>query len=299
MSSYLDILGDLLPLSWRGIDVPCQANEMSGGHSLVEHNQYGVAGGEQESCCRKSVRFSFRVPFRVGIAGYEGLYPQTFRDFWNACLDGSTGPLIHPELGLVDCKVDTFKAVYDPQRRDGVDMDVVWAESIELGISVDIAAESPINTAIGLAGDLEDIATDVEVPEYDDGSGLSLKQALAKIKGTIQLAEMSVVNSLNDISNTISAVNDMIDYAGTLTHPESYAILDALKGIESNLQTLKEKTLAGRKKRIAIRVTTSDMRVTYAAAKFGMTIEEFFGLNPLLAVSTTVKAGSEILVWQT
>lgn len=293
-----DILAHLLPLKWRGIEVPCTVNDVDVNHNLVEHNQYGVSGGEQENTCRKSARFSFHCLFRAGIAGYKNLYPTTFRDFWNACCDRTTGPLQHPEFGLIDCKVASFKIAYEPTKRDGLDLDVVFVETIEKGISVDLTAASPITYAVWLAGDLETISTFIEVPEYDDGSGLTLKEALAKIKGTISLAGMSVSNMLSDIQSSINAVNGMLDMLNTSTDVKSWEAIDILKQIESSLEMTAEKAATlTTNKTIEIKNVAVGGIPSVVASQFAMSIEDFYKLNPMLAIYDTIPVGLQVFVY--
>lgn len=299
----LDVLAHLQALKFRGVGpIPCQQNSINVSHNIVEHNQYAVAGGEIENTCRKSGRFSFKCMFRGGISGFRNLYPQTFRDFWNACLDRTTGPLQHPEFGLVDVKTEHFDVQFDPTRRDGVDVDVVWVETIDKGLSLDITTSSPITYAVGLAGNLENVsAGNVAVPEYDDGSGMSLKQALNKIKGTIMLAEMSISNTLSDIGNSINALNDMIDTLQNVatTNPANWDVVKSLKAIEAALQqTAKQVGATKAKQRVGIRTTTTKARFPLLAAGYGMKKEDFIKLNPMVAIYDEVPSGSTVFVYE-
>jgi prophage DNA circulation protein len=294
----LDVLGNLLPAKLRGIEAPCLTNSAEVSQNLVEHNQYGVAGGEQENTCRKSARFSFKFVFRGGIAGYRNLYPKTFREFWNACCDPTTAPFQHPEFGLIDVKVASFNIAYDPTRRDGVDLDVVLLETIEKGLSIELTAASPITYAVGLAGDLETMSADVEVPPYEDGSGLTLKEALSKIKGTIALAGMSVSNLLSDIENSIGAINGMLDMLNTTTDVKSWQAIDTLKKIEAALQQTEQKaaTLV-KNKTIEIKNVAVAGLPSVVAAQFGLSIEDFYKLNPMMAIYDTIPVGTQIFTY--
>lgn len=293
----LDVLADLRELEWRGIKVPCTANSIKGGHSLVEHNQYGVMGGEQESCCRKSAHFSFTIPFRNGITGYGVLYPTLFRTFWNACLDPTTGDMIHPEFGLIDCKVGDWDVKYNPNARDGCDFDVTFAETIERGMGLEGAAPSPITTAIALADTLEKLGPAVNIPEFDNSTGTTLKGALNKIKGAMLLAQMSMASLLSDIGSTIDGVNSMIDFASSLTDPAAWPVVSAAKGIVSALLELANTIGAvSTKKKVEIKYTTSDASPTLVASQFGIGLEDLLRANPSLATLDPVPAGTMVFV---
>lgn len=307
MPHPLDALARLLPLSWRGIEVPCQQNGLRFNQRLVEHKQHGVSGAHVENCGRDSARFSFRIPFRGGISGYTDLYPSRFRQFWDACLDGSVGVLVHPEFGSLDCKVESLNLVYDPNRRDGVDVDIEWVETIEGDISLETAANSPINDAIKLAVNLETILTKPRIPKPNEKSLFeqirstvkSIKEGIAKINGQIQLAQYSVVSVMADIEGVVNAANDLTDTAAKLTDPDSSAIYNEGLAIVAAMQKLGEKLpSAAPSKTVTQKVLTKLTAVVDAASQFSMSLNEFFALNPTAALAETINPGTILFVYE-
>jgi hypothetical protein len=220
------------------------------------------------------------------------------RDCWLQESVSQDIPFQHPEFGLIDVKVASFNIAYDPTRRDGVDLDVVLLETIEKGLSIELTAASPITYAVGLAGDLETMSADVEVPPYEDGSGLTLKEALSKIKGTIALAGMSVSNLLSDIENSIGAINGMLDMLNTTTDVKSWQAIDTLKKIEAALQQTEQKaaTLV-KNKTIEIKNVAVAGLPSVVAAQFGLSIEDFYKLNPMMAIYDTIPVGTQIFTY--
>jgi prophage DNA circulation protein len=298
MADALDILGNLLPLKFRGIEVPCQTNSIKVTQNLVEHNQYGVSGGEQENTCRKSAHLSFTIPFRAGLLGYRNLYPNTYRDFWNACCDRSTGPLQHPEFGLMDVKVENYDTSWDPARRDGVDMTVSFVETIEKGLRIELTASSPIKYATGLALDAEKLGPGIKLPKYNDGSGSSLSDALKKLKGMQMLADITAAGMLAEIEKTMEAVNVLIDFTNQMSDPKAWPVMQALKGIETALVSAYDSAGLVDKKAIDIRTTTQERTTPLLAGDYGITIEQLFKLNPLLAAKDKVPAGTVVFIPQ-
>lgn len=293
----LDALGTLLPLTWRGLEVPCQHNEVDVKQRTVEHRQYGVQASHVENTGRDSARFSFKCLFRAGIKGYTTLYPQRFRDFFNACLDGSAGKLVHPEFGELDARVDTFKTSYDPNRRDGVDLDVVWIETNE----DDFVLEQSylMADAINNASFLDNASPAADIPPYDDGSGMSLSETLKSIQGALLLAQLDVAACMAQISNAINAVNDMIDFASGLTNPAASPIVQAAKMVEAALERLLQ-TLPGTRsvRTVSQRIAPKNDTVSGAAASYGMSMEDWFSLNPRTAASGTVARGDIVFVYE-
>lgn len=292
----LDILSQLPPLIWRDVEVPAQTNSVRFEQGLVEHRQHGVDGGHQENTGRGSLVATFRIPFRAGVFAYPDLYPTRFRDFWNACLDGSTGNLAHPEFGEFDVKVASFSLSVVPERRDGYDVDVEFRETTENDITAADNPLGPIAEAISIAQAMEGEPEKISpVPEYDDGEFTDPLTALKQLEGSLKLLQMSVGGKLAKVGNTINAINDMIDTANKATQPEAWGVVDALKGIEGALQETKE-TLSPDQKKIDFVIAPKETQVRDAAAASGMDLSAFLTLNPMLARAKTIQAGESYFV---
>lgn len=302
MANDLEVLSRLLPLKWRSIEVPAVSTTLAFSHRLVEHEQVGVNGAHVEGTGRKSADFTFRVLFRGGISGYTDLYPNRFRQFWDACIDGSVGTLQHPEFGQIDAKVQSFSLVTDSQRRDGHDVDVVWKETIEDGFSLDFSEPSPIDEAIALASQLDTQYNDVEMPEYDDGGGMSLSETLKSLKGQLLLAQLDIVAISAQLSNAIGAVNGMIDMLGSLRDIKSSPAIQSLKSVESALSKLNNTVFPqiakGTAKKLVLRVAQEASTVARTAAVYGMGLAEFIALNPKTASTGKVSSGEELFVYE-
>jgi len=293
-----DILSRLLPLKFRGIEIPALANDLELNHNLVEHNQYGVSGGEQENTCRKSVRYSFRCMFRNGIGWPKPLYPGVYREFWNACADRATGPMIHPEFGYQEVKVATVKIHYDPTWRDGCDLDVVWLETIEGGMSIEMSASSPISYAIGRAGDFDAIKGNISpVPVYSDGSGDSLLTALKKIQGAALLFQLGMADLAASIENVANGVFGMMDTLASVGSPSAWEAHDILSDVAASLlETTDALGATMTRKKIDIRTTKMAAPATQLAMLYSTPIEDFFKLNPMLATMNPVPPGTDVFV---
>lgn len=292
----LDALGTLLPLSWRGIEAPCQANDVAVSQRNVKHTQWRVSAAHVENCGRESATFSFRVLFRGGISGYSDLYPTRFREFFNACLDGSAGKLVHPEFGELDAVCDSIRVAYDPNRRDGVDVDAVWSETNES----DFVLEKSylMASAVSLAAQLDGNFPDVDIPTYYDGTGLSLTEAMKAIQGNLLLAQMSVASVLADVANAINGVNALIDGLSSLADPKASLALQYAKDIEAALNALAERLPGMRATRsIVDRVVRRAQTVADAAAFYGMSMDDWFTLNPMTAATGSVKIGDIVFVY--
>ena len=292
--SQLEILSKLVPLMWRTIEVPARQNSMSGGSRLVEHQQWGVPGAHIENTGRKAERFTFTIPFRNGIWGYNDLYPGTFRKFFSACLDTTVGKLVHPEFGELDAHVSDRSVRWDPKARDGCDMEVTWVETNE---NATLEQAPQITDKVALAEYCEEIMHEIDAPEFDDGSGLSLAETLAKLASMKLLLDMRAAAALAKVESAINGVNNLISAISSIRDPKSWNALDALGSIESSLQDLKNSAPgAGTVKKVAAKTTTKELTPTQTAAAYGMEVNEFFALNPRAALSSTIAIGTTVYV---
>lgn len=296
MAVNIDLLRELPPLAWRDIEVPAQTNSVSFQHGLVDHRQHGVDGAHVENTGRGSMVISFRIPFRLGLLDYSDLYPTRFRDFWNACLDGTTGNLKHPEFGEFDAKVESFTLTVTPEMRDGYDVDVVFRETTENEIT---AADNPLGPIVNAVAIMEAIQPTFPVllptPEYDDGKWTNPLQALKSLQGQLMLLEMTVVGKISQINNVMNAINDMIDTVNYASEPEAWEVSKALKDVWTNLLEAKD-ALSPTQDRIDFVVAPRELGVAEAAASASMELDDFFKLNPRLARVSAIDRGEEYFV---
>lgn len=298
-SGPLDILAKLRPLSWRKIVVPCQANGLSFTHGHVHHEGFGVDGAPVEPTGRKNAKYSFRIPFRTGCGDYPNLYPTRFRDFWNACVDGSVGELVHPEFGPMDALVESYAMSVDPNLRDGYDVDVVWTETTENERGLADASRSTIYGAITLASDLEKLSGYVNPPvKYNDGSGMSLTSAMKKLQGIVQQAQFSVDNAMAQINGILAGLNSMIDTCNSITDPNAWGLSRGLKQLTALMVEGQDKLNNSKaKRRIQFIIAQAQIEVSQAANGASMALDEFLKLNPRLALTKTIAKNREYFIY--
>lgn len=130
------LFSQLLPFSWRGINFPVTAMSVRLQQDLAVHKAWGRDGGIAEPTGRDVLVFSASIPFRNSVWSgqsetYGVLYPAVWRLFLQAMADKSIGILQHPELGEVECAPQRAEVSWDPNRRDGCDVQAEWVETTE------------------------------------------------------------------------------------------------------------------------------------------------------------------------
>lgn len=289
---HLDVLGGLLPLTWRGIEVPCYSTGLDFAHRLTEHNQYGVSGGYQENGYRSSGTFTFKLLLRNGIEWPAYLYPGTFRDMLNALYDPSEGDLQHPEFGKLVCKVASVSVQWDPNKRDGADIDVTWKEH-NAGLE-----EAELNLDMDIGGKLVDLAMSGRAidADWEDDYGSNPLDVLNGLAGKMDMLQNDVNNKITQLEGAIASVNDIIDTLEKSTDPNAWGIANEAKKLLMDLGDLAANVLPDKRKRIILKVSDKRQPVSAAAGRWDMSTDEFLALNPRSAVSGYLEADEEFFV---
>ena len=294
-----EVLSQLLPLTWRGIEVPCVSMNSAGSNRLSEHEQYGVPASDVENGGRKSATHTFEIPFRRLLFNFVDLYPRIFRQFLKAVLDTSVGKLQHPEFGLIDCHVATWSFTWVGTKRDGCDLQVTFKETNELGLTLEKAAPSVVD-AQQLALDLIILMQEANPPiKYEDPSGLTLAEQLAKVASLKLLAELEIASALAEVQRVVDGVNGILDMVGSIGDPNASAMYQAGGGIISSMEKLSSSLgTSGSSKRIGQKINDKERTVAEASAFFKMDTGSFYALNPKAALSGTVQRNQTVLVYE-
>lgn len=292
----LDVLGSLLPLEWRGIRVPVANLSTTGGNRTVVHEQPNVPGAITESTGRRPIVTRATVLLRAGVFGFGDMYPSRYQDFIEALIDPSTGPLQHPQYGEMECRVHgDWTANWAADKRDGCDLEVAWIEHSE-----DKGFENAdmIMDAFGLPGEAD--AEVRRIFEEDNSiSGANLLEGLSALKGQLERAELSVADAVQKIANAMNTISEMIEFLESATDPNTWETSRSLKATFAALQRLAENlTPPGKMKRIAMKIAEATRPASAYAARWKMSAQDFFSLNPSAALTGKVEAGQEFFVYE-
>ena len=165
-----DLFAQLKGFQWKGVDFPSAEDDLEIRQDLVIHRFADRNGAYVEGTGRHPVQITARIPFLNHI--YSGqnenwpqgaLYPYQWRLFLEQCLEGTSGTLVHPELGPLNCKIDVSKTTWSGKVRGGVWVQATWVESDDTQadqLGQDLSNASPIGNLTANADDLdENIAT--------------------------------------------------------------------------------------------------------------------------------------------
>lgn len=289
-----DAFRQLPPFQWRGQKYPIVARSVSFTHENVQHKVQYRSNEFIEQTGPRSPTFSYTIPMRQDIAKgpYRNLFseglPVLFRDTRNR----EAGPLIDPVYGQFTVVPTSFSDEADPNKRDGVDVKVEFL--LQSDLNEDEQLQSP---------SLQDIATEAGAL---DGALLtgnwqqepppeSMIDILSAINGLAFVGQRALDKTsaaLNDLAFKLEKIENTVDRT---TDPKNWPIKrDArrLRELVLRASIFGETPLEPRKRS----KTRARMTITAAAAKFGMTVEQFLSLNPQFARSPFVPAGATVRV---
>lgn len=164
----VDLYAQFPGVSWRGIPFPVTSLRNGFGHAHVEHYFVYRDGCHIEATGRNARNFHARIPFHNGVqaspleqwAGQQ-LFPTLFNRFLLAVEDRSTGELLHPTYGPLQCKTRDVDWTYQAGTGvDGATIDVSWYETTDSeDINGTIAQQAPMAQAISNADKLDSALT--------------------------------------------------------------------------------------------------------------------------------------------
>lgn len=300
----LDVLALMIQPKWRGIEFHCGPWSMEGDHDIAEHKFPDRPAGLMEHTGRNPMRFSFTAYFRNGISGSGTSslpeYPDNWRQFIAACSDGTTGDLVHPELGPIKVKCKSHKTTCEPGKRDGVDVEVSFVESPAAEAELDalLKQPSPMGTAIASARDLDDATGDIDpIPEYPESISPSLLESMKQLQGAFQQFKLGIGNLTGTLDAYLGGMLELRDTLIANGNPATTvkAILALDKVIDALLQLSQES--ASKNRPITQAVVQSTTSADIVAGFFATPVDAFLKLNPLAADGPTIAAGSSVFVY--
>lgn len=287
--SNAEVLSKLQLLAWRNIVVPCTAAPYEFSHSQAGRSYPYVDGAGHDWTGMNAIPFSATLKLLNGIRGGPW-YPTKWIPLREALFDGKPGPLVHPDLGLVQAVVMKGSVDLRAEMRDGIVVDVSWESHID-DPTAGVAFDGPEISVKALAEACDFGMAGLTPPmAFPTGNPFtSLAGAIAQIEGltlsvslTVTGAINQVLGILNDLIGTVSALNDHSAWA---TQANLTSLFAQLRRLKTQAESLVQRPTA---KKTAQRDTTLDALST----ETGNTSTELAGLNLELLRSPIVPKGS-------
>jgi hypothetical protein len=301
----IDLLEQLFELKWRDTAIPCADFRTRIIHDQVHHEWPDQDGAHIEATGRKALLHTATIPFysniRPGLSetwnvGGQVLYPTVFRAFHIAMTTRTTGPLQHPEFGVINCKPVDATEHWSSTRRDGCIVEASWVESLDDNVTEfqDIlASKSPVPAAQVAAVDLDAQLADYNGGEFADPTQPSFTSAVRAITSAFNaatLVQSQYTGQVNAVMYRLNAIQVAVQGLGD---PNAWPLANSALRLQDALSTIQEQLLAGQRQVLVYKVGL-DQPLTMLVGTLQTSVTDLLTLNPQLASKPYVSSGTRV-----
>jgi hypothetical protein len=293
----------LLPFSWRGLELPVTNVTMSLAHDLVEHKYWGVDGGRIEATGLAPLRISATIPISNHIfPGHKetwkagDLYPTALRRFITQFSKRETGLLQHPEFGTIACKPERMDFALTGEKQGATEIRASWVETLDDDVALMGADNaSPVQDMQGAADDLSADGADLRskaptLPKFTEDLA-SLARKLSAIGDSLTVLAYRSAGAINNVLYQANRIQRSLERAKDAT---VWPGLQNVNRVKSAANDLRKKLLTPN----GVGFYTVPQDTTLAgmmpALPKGTTMGEVVKLNPNLMKSPVVPHGSTV-----
>jgi hypothetical protein len=295
---YNELFAALLELSWKGIAFPYTKLRTEFRQDLAIHKFADRDGAHIEGMGSAPLEITARVPLINGLDAGKNehwtrpLYPTVRDNLLRACADKSSGPLQHPEFGVLNCKVQTMAWELEAQTRQGVWVDFKWLQTDDTAddqLQQALSQPSPLANMAAAANDLDSNLANVSpivVPTpYVPPIGFSdlANQIRAVVDQTTQLQK----SSAGRVDNMIYEANALRDSLNRLASALNWPMIQSCERAKESCYDLKASILK-KGRPIGFYTTQKDATLAQIAAALGVNVMDTISLNPAYAMQPLV-----------
>lgn len=295
----MDELAKLQRAAWRSIEFPVSMSTFSFAQEQAQHRYIFRDDKLIESLGRENPTYSYTIPFREDIVKgpHRNLFTLVYPKFLAACLDRSRGSLVDPLHGHVPAKCVSLRETRDPNRRDGVDVEVEFIRAPPenaLGAPPEITISLEVAKTNGRRFDEQLKKVDWKQYEPPEPT-MNPLDTVAAVGTQADLATGRTTAALADTSERLERAVETID---KLRNPELAPMRQQARRTQAAVVALEERTDPTGVHPVSRVRTTVDKSVSVVAHELGMTLSDLIKLNPALARSPLVPAGTVLLAFE-
>ena len=286
------LFASLLEFRWKDVSFPTVSFHTRLRQDLAIHKFADRDGAHVEGTGRAPLEITARIPFINGLTAgtnetwQRPLYPFTWRKFFAACADKTSGTLQHPELGPITCKVETVETDWSAQVRGGVWVDAVWLETDDTGLDLeqDLGSPSPAAQVAAAAGDLDTAianSSPIVTPSLPQEQ-FSFSDLAFAVRGIVDVPSMLSKEIGGRLDNIIYETNTVLQaLQGADSNALNWPLYDAAIQLQSATRDLKRLELnSGRS--ISLYRVPNDAALWMVAQNIPAPLDDIMALNPAL-----------------
>ena len=297
----------LLPFEWNSVGIPYTEMKMTLRQDLVIHKFVDRDGAYVENTGRAPLQFEATCPFvntlspAIGETWSQPLYPTNWRALIEACREGDTGTLQHPELGAITCKVDTVITVWKGTERGGPIVTLTWIETDDsnLNLANALGQPSPVSAANAACANLDAqlglLDTDVtpDVPTFPNSFSALMGQ-ISSMGVQSQLLSFQFGGQVSAIIYQCNALEADLDQEPNALNWPLYQSCEQAKDACFTMQG----NLLVTGQNISTFTTPVNATIPAIATTLNTNLPMLLNLNPSLALNPVVPAGTVVRFYQ-
>jgi hypothetical protein len=308
-----DLLGSLSEFSWKNVPFPVEETELEVRQDLVIHRFTDRNGAYVEGTGRHPVQITARIPFlnQIYPAGQETwlpgtLYPYQWRLFLIASLQGTSGTLMHPELGPLNCKIDLAHTTWKGSVRGGVWVRATWIESDDSQadqLGVDLSVQSPAENLTISAGELDaaiatllDAVAAQQQPPALTELQFSFSDLAFAVTGVIDTTTLLQKQYQGRLANLVFQANEVegaLDRS-PLMGPLSWPIFQSAERVKDAAYNAQAQPTVASGPPVLVAAIQKDSTLAQAALSVGADITDFITLNFPLVAAPVIPKGTRV-----
>lgn len=273
---------------------PVSSREVTFQHDGARHRFQFKDGASIEQLGAEPLTFAYTIPMREGLATgpYKELFSKGLPILLRDCQDRTRDLLVDPIYGPFNVVPTSYRDSTDVTKRDGTDITVEFAVSLESGDS-DVANAPTTSSIFSEAGKLDkDLKeTSFEQVASEDGSN-DIFTTLSGLGAQIQQQGRSLAARLEDVALKAKTLDETIDRT---EDPSKWGLQQSARNVRDAALQLAAKT-ANPGERVLNVSKNSAKTITQICAEHSMTLGDFLRLNPGLVASPLIPPGTLIRV---
>lgn len=302
MAGDSDILQNLIGPEWRGVPFPLVRMRTSGSNDLVQHKHPDQDGFHVECTGANNRTIEAEIPFLNNLRPAPSEkwlgrtpYPELFRAFILACVDKTSGPLVHPEFGELNVKCERWSFELAPSPRDGAIVHVEWIESVDDGNFLGSYTQpSPVASAVALASQLDDQITELTPPppelQEDPASFSDMMRFLQSVPDTATLLSKQVGGMFGRAAAKLDRLDEAMKRFNTVRW---WPIVDGAEHLRASLFDM-EKKFGVDQKVMREYIVRAPATLSMLAQILGQDVDAMIRLNRNFMSKPVVPAGARV-----
>jgi hypothetical protein len=306
MANDKDVLRQLRAFAWGFLSFPVGETSFSFEHDIAAHKTWGEQGEHLEATGVGSLVFDATIPFRNGIVPGPTenwkpsiLYPDGLRAFVASMYRRDTLTLIHPEFGPVLCKPVRVRGKYDPNRRDGIDVEATWKQTMDDPDAPDpVSSDSPVEIT-GITLDLDVAAGSADalralaptLPAFTPDWTELLRQATGVVD-QVGFAQRKVMGPLDQLSFRAANLINSLDRAGNSV--TAWSVKNAAYRLNAAAEQLRQRITGHGRTGLSLYKVPAPTTLAAIAGFLHVPVAVILRLNPSLIADTVVPSGAVV-----